>query len=130
MPAGMEQAKVKRKAEEKALALLELAKRARVAAAAPQATGGGLPADGGLYQALGYQVDPTQATPLDVAGVLRPLMAGGFRAMMVDGEWALRAETADILSGALLAPRELQMVTARVQWLPRGHMRKIQGYNV
>lgn len=25
----------------------------------------------------------------------RPLTAGGFRAMMVDGEWALRAETAD-----------------------------------
>ena len=52
MPAGMEQAKVKRKAEEKALALLELAKRARVAAAAPQATGGGPPADDALYQAL------------------------------------------------------------------------------
>ena len=48
---GMEQAKLKRKAEEKERAL-EAAKRARVAAAAPQATGGGPPADDGLYQAL------------------------------------------------------------------------------
>lgn len=49
--------------------------------------------------------DPQKVVFLDVDGVLRPLTAGGFRAMMVDGEWALRAETADFISGALLALR-------------------------
>lgn len=51
--------------------------------------------------------DPTKIIFLDVDGVLRPLTAGGFRAMMVDGEWALRAETADFISGALLALRHI-----------------------
>jgi len=49
--------------------------------------------------------DAAKAIFLDVDGVLRPLTAGGFRAMMVDGEWALRAETADFISGSLLALR-------------------------
>jgi len=49
--------------------------------------------------------DPTKIVFLDVDGVLRPLTAGGFRAMMVDGEWALRAETADFISSSLLALR-------------------------
>merc|ERR1712190_115347 len=44
---------------------------------------------------------------LDVDGVLRPLTAGGFRSMMVDGEYALRAETSDFISGALLALRHI-----------------------
>eukprot|EP00927_Polykrikos_kofoidii_P008340 TRINITY_DN13463_c0_g1_i2.p2 TRINITY_DN13463_c0_g1~~TRINITY_DN13463_c0_g1_i2.p2 ORF type:complete len:308 (-),score=63.41 TRINITY_DN13463_c0_g1_i2:22-945(-) len=51
--------------------------------------------------------DPTKVIFLDVDGVLRPLTAGGFRAMMVDGEWALRAETADFISGAMLALRHI-----------------------
>merc|ERR1719469_1299717 len=51
--------------------------------------------------------DPSKVVFLDVDGVLRPLTAGGFRAMMVDGEWALRAETADFISGALLALRHI-----------------------
>lgn len=51
--------------------------------------------------------DPTKVIFLDVDGVLRPLTAGGFRAMMVDGEWALRAETADFISGAMLALRHV-----------------------
>jgi len=51
--------------------------------------------------------DPAKVIFLDVDGVLRPLTAGGFRAMMVDGEWALRAETADFISGSLLALRHI-----------------------
>jgi|EP00927_Polykrikos_kofoidii_P063709 hypothetical protein len=51
--------------------------------------------------------EPTKVIFLDVDGVLRPLTAGGFRAMMVDGEWALRAETADFISGAMLALRHV-----------------------
>lgn len=51
--------------------------------------------------------DPSKIVFLDVDGVLRPLTAGGFRSMMVDGEWALRAETADFISGALLALRHI-----------------------
>jgi len=51
---------------------------------------------------------------LDVDGVLRPLTAGGFRAMMVDGEWALRAETADFISGSLLALRHIVETTGAV----------------
>lgn len=51
------------------------------------------------------EVDMSKVIFLDVDGVLRPLTAGGFRAMMVDGEWALRAETADFISGAMLALR-------------------------
>lgn len=51
--------------------------------------------------------DPSKVIFLDVDGVLRPLTAGGFRAMMVDGEWALRAETADFISGAMLSLRHV-----------------------
>jgi hypothetical protein len=51
--------------------------------------------------------DTTKAIFLDVDGVLRPLTAGGFRAMMVDGEWALKSETADFISGAMLALRHI-----------------------
>lgn len=51
--------------------------------------------------------DPSRVIFLDVDGVLRPLTAGGFRAMMVDGEWALRAETADFISAALLSVRHI-----------------------
>lgn len=51
--------------------------------------------------------DMTKVVFLDVDGVLRPLTAGGFRAMMVDGEWALRAETADFISASLLALRHI-----------------------
>merc|ERR1712039_30737 len=51
--------------------------------------------------------DPSKVIFLDVDGVLRPLTAGGFRSMMVDGEYALRAETSDFISGALLALRHI-----------------------
>jgi len=51
--------------------------------------------------------DTTKAIFLDVDGVLRPLTAGGFRSMMVDGEWALKSETADFISGAMIALRHI-----------------------
>lgn len=51
--------------------------------------------------------DITKAIFLDIDGVLRPLTAGGFRAMMVDGEWALKSETADFISAAVLALRHI-----------------------
>lgn len=51
---------------------------------------------------------------LDVDGVLRPLTAGGFRSMMVDGEWALRAETADFISGAMIALRHIVEQTGAI----------------
>lgn len=121
--AGMEEAKRKRRAEE----------RERASTAAKKAKAVAL--DGGLYsglpapdptkdQALAerlkekenwrahrfpplMQEDPSKVIFLDVDGVLRPLTAGGFRAMMVDGEWALRAETADFISSSLLALRHI-----------------------
>lgn len=58
--------------------------------------------------------DTSKVIFLDVDGVLRPLSAGGFRAMMVDGEWALRAETADFFSGAMLALRHIVESTGAV----------------
>lgn len=58
--------------------------------------------------------DNTKIIFLDVDGVLRPLTAGGFRAMMIDGEWALRAETADFISGSLLALRHIVEMTGAV----------------
>lgn len=61
--------------------------------------------------------DPAKAIFLDVDGVLRPLTAGGFRAMMVDGEWALRAETADFISGSLLALRYIVENTGAIMVL-------------
>merc|ERR1719203_473733 len=60
------------------------------------------------------QEDPSKAIFLDVDGVLRPLTAGGFRAMMVDGEWALRAETADFISSSLLALRHIVEQTGAI----------------
>jgi len=51
--------------------------------------------------------DGSKIVFVDGDGVLRPLTAGGFRAMMVDGEWALRAETADFISSSLLALRHI-----------------------
>jgi len=131
--AGMEEIKRKKRAEE----------RARAAAAAKKAkttTG-----DGGLYgglpepdpakdQALAERLkekekwrahrfpplmpeDQSKVIFLDVDGVLRPLTAGGFRAMMVDGEWALRAETADFISGAMLALRYIVEETGAIMVL-------------
>lgn len=113
--AGLEAEKRKRKAEER-----EKAKKAKVVD------------DGGLYGGL-PEPDPekdkalaerqkeraakkmrfsplpppdiSRVIFLDIDGVLRPLTAGGFRAMMVDGEWALRSETADFISAAMLALR-------------------------
>lgn len=61
--------------------------------------------------------DPSKVIFLDVDGVLRPLTAGGFRAMMVDGEWALRAETADFISGSLLALRYIVENTGAIMVL-------------
>jgi len=58
--------------------------------------------------------DTTKAIFLDVDGVLRPLTAGGFRAMMVDGEWSLKAETADFISGAMLALRHIVEMTGAI----------------
>lgn len=61
--------------------------------------------------------EPTKVIFLDVDGVLRPLTAGGFRAMMVDGEWALRAETADFISAAMLALRHIVEQTGAIMVL-------------
>lgn len=58
--------------------------------------------------------DMSKAVFLDVDGVLRPLTAGGFRAMMVDGEWALKSETADFISGAMLALRHIILETGAI----------------
>lgn len=63
------------------------------------------------------KADPTRAIFLDVDGVLRPLTAGGFRAMMVDGEWALKSETADFISGAMLALRHIVAETGAIMVL-------------
>jgi len=60
------------------------------------------------------EAEPSKVIFLDVDGVLRPLTAGGFRAMMVDGEWALRAETADFISGAMLALRHVVEQTGAI----------------
>ena len=46
-----------------------------------------------------------EAVFLDIDGVLRPLTAGGFRAMMIDGEFALKADTSDFMSSAMLSLR-------------------------
>jgi len=125
---GMAQERKKRKAEE----AVEKAKKAKEEKAKPSAVDdmleslyGGLPEadpmkDAALMDRLkekanwrGHRfpplpdVDKTLVIFLDVDGVLRPLTAGGFRAMMVDGEWALRAETADFISGAMLALRHI-----------------------
>merc|ERR1712048_973710 len=61
--------------------------------------------------------DPTKVIFLDVDGVLGPLTAGGFRSMMVDGEWALRAETADFISSALLSLRHIVECTGAMMVL-------------
>lgn len=61
--------------------------------------------------------DSSKAIFLDVDGVLRPLTAGGFRAMMVDGEWALKSETADFISGAMLALRYIVQETGAMMVL-------------
>jgi len=58
--------------------------------------------------------DATKVIFLDVDGVLRPLTAGGFRAMMVDGEWALKAETADFISAAMLSLRHIVEQTGAI----------------
>jgi hypothetical protein len=58
--------------------------------------------------------DVAKAIFLDVDGVLRPLTAGGFRSMMVDGEWALKSETADFISGAMLALRHIVEQTGAI----------------
>lgn len=122
--AGLEQEQRKRRAEERARA--EALKRAKKAEAAElEGLYGGLPPpDPAKDQVMTQRLkekehwrahrfpplpaeDVTKVIFLDVDGVLRPLTAGGFRAMMVDGEWALRAETADFISGALLALRHI-----------------------
>jgi len=129
---GMEDAKKRRRAEEKAAkeaaAAAQLAKKGKTAPVeAPSLDDlyGGLPPPDPLkdsdFVARQKEKDnwrahrfpplppeePTKVIFLDVDGVLRPLTAGGFRSMMVDGEWALRAETADFISSSLLALRHI-----------------------
>ncbi|CAK0839571.1 unnamed protein product [Prorocentrum cordatum] len=131
---GMEDAKKRRRAEEKAAkeaaAAAQLAKKGKTAPVeAPSLDDlyGGLPPPDPLKDSdfVARQKDwgkdnwrahrfpplppeePTKVIFLDVDGVLRPLTAGGFRSMMVDGEWALRAETADFISSSLLALRHI-----------------------
>jgi len=135
--AGVEEARKKRKLEEAKKAKQDAA----AATAAKKAKGdddlleslyGGLPPpDPKKDEALSVKIkekdiwkqhrfpplpveDPSKVIFLDVDGVLRPLTAGGFRSMMVDGEWALRAETADFISGALLALRHIVETTGAI----------------
>lgn len=122
--AGMDQENRKRRAEQ--AAKTEAVKRAKKAEPVDlDSLYGGLPApDPAKDQVMTQRLkekehwrthrfptlppeDPTKIVFLDIDGVLRPLTAGGFRAMMVDGEWALRAETADFISSALLALRKI-----------------------
>eukprot|EP00931_Biecheleriopsis_adriatica_P028986 TRINITY_DN17268_c0_g1_i1.p1 TRINITY_DN17268_c0_g1~~TRINITY_DN17268_c0_g1_i1.p1 ORF type:complete len:328 (-),score=67.38 TRINITY_DN17268_c0_g1_i1:57-944(-) len=123
--AGIEEARRKRKAEEKVKAAEAAAKKAKSGDDLLESLYGGLPPpdpkkDELLQEKVKEQnqwrkhrfpdlpaEDPTKAIFLDVDGVLRPLTAGGFQSMMVDGEYALRAETADFISGALLAVRHI-----------------------
>lgn len=51
--------------------------------------------------------DNSKVIFLDVDGVLRPLTAGGFRQMMIDGEFALQADTSDFMASALLGLRHI-----------------------
>mmetsp|Transcript_45575 Transcript_45575/g.114877 ORF Transcript_45575/g.114877 Transcript_45575/m.114877 type:complete len:318 (+) Transcript_45575:113-1066(+) len=128
--AGMEQEQRKRKAEERSKA--EAAKKAKKEDIDLDGLYGGLPPpdpvkDQVMQQRLKEkenwrahrfpnlpQEDPSKVIFLDVDGVLRPLTAGGFRAMMVDGEWALRAETADFISSSLLALRHIVEQTGAI----------------
>lgn len=121
--AGMEAEQKKRRAEDRAKAA-EVAKKPKKAEVVDldDLYGGLPPPDPMKDQALQQKLkekenwrkhrfpvlppeDPSKVIFLDVDGVLRPLTAGGFRAMMVDGEWALRAETADFISSSLLSLR-------------------------
>lgn len=124
--AGIEEARRKRKAQERAEAEAAAAKKGKSAADdLLESLYGGLPEPdpskdslqaakvkeqerwrSHRFPALPAE-DPTKVIFLDIDGVLRPLTAGGFRSMMVDGEWALRAETADFISGALLSLRHI-----------------------
>jgi len=124
--AGIEEARRKRKAQE-AVVAAEAAKKPKTESADDLLASlyGGLPAPdpkkdeiqaAKVKEADSWRShrfpplaaeDPSKVIFLDVDGVLRPLTAGGFRSMMVDGEWALRAETADFISSALLAVRHI-----------------------
>mmetsp|Transcript_124429 Transcript_124429/g.244041 ORF Transcript_124429/g.244041 Transcript_124429/m.244041 type:complete len:325 (+) Transcript_124429:114-1088(+) len=128
--AGIEAEQKKRRAEDRAR--IEAAKRMKKAETDLDDLYGGLPPpDPAKDHALAVrlkekenwrahrfpalpQEDPTKVIFLDVDGVLRPLTAGGFRAMMVDGEWALRAETADFISSSLLALRHIVEQTGAI----------------
>lgn len=132
--AGLEEEAKKRKAEQQEKAVAT-AKKQKAMAASLDGAGGlysGLPEpDPEKDAALGERLkekenwrahrfpplqleDSSKVIFLDVDGVLRPLTAGGFRAMMVDGEWALRAETADFISGSLLALRHIVECTGAI----------------
>lgn len=133
--AGVEEARKKRKMEEVKKQKEEAAGRAKKSSKADdvlESLYGGLPPpDPEKDQAMAQRVkeqatwkqhrfpplpveDPAKVIFLDVDGVLRPLTAGGFRSMMVDGEWALRAETADFISGALLSLRHIVESTGAI----------------
>eukprot|EP00929_Paragymnodinium_shiwhaense_P045328 TRINITY_DN23173_c0_g2_i1.p1 TRINITY_DN23173_c0_g2~~TRINITY_DN23173_c0_g2_i1.p1 ORF type:complete len:309 (-),score=80.71 TRINITY_DN23173_c0_g2_i1:153-1079(-) len=119
---GLEEARKKRKAEEKAAVVAS--KKSKTDELLDSLYGGLPEPDPEKDKALQARIDEkaisrshrfpklpdpdiTKVIFLDVDGVLRPLTAGGFRAMMVDGEWALRAETADFISGAMLSLRHI-----------------------
>eukprot|EP00933_Yihiella_yeosuensis_P083555 TRINITY_DN97797_c0_g1_i1.p1 TRINITY_DN97797_c0_g1~~TRINITY_DN97797_c0_g1_i1.p1 ORF type:complete len:316 (+),score=81.08 TRINITY_DN97797_c0_g1_i1:173-1120(+) len=129
--AGVEEARRKRKLEEQAKAEAE-AKKPKVDTVDLDSLYGGLPESDPVkdaelkerikekdhwrqhrFPALPAE-DKEKVIFLDVDGVLRPLTAGGFRSMMVDGEWALRAETADFISSALLAVRHIVEQTGAI----------------
>lgn len=58
--------------------------------------------------------DSTKVIFLDIDGVLRPMVRGGYQAMMVDGEYAMKADTSDFMSTAMLALRHIVEHTGAV----------------
>lgn len=51
---------------------------------------------------------------LDIDGVMRPMSAGGYRSIMVDGELTLEADTSDFMASAMLALRHVVQHTGAV----------------
>lgn len=141
---GLEEAKKKRKLDQQKAEQLVSAKKPKTP---EEDLYGGLPdadpvKDAALVDRVNEQAnrfkqrfpplppeDPSKVVFLDVDGVLRPLTAGGFRAMMVDGEWALRAETADFISNAMLSVRHVIEQTGAIlvlssEWRRNAPMRE------
>eukprot|EP00747_Dinoflagellata_sp_TGD_P178594 gnl/TRDRNA2_/TRDRNA2_27789_c0_seq1.p1 gnl/TRDRNA2_/TRDRNA2_27789_c0~~gnl/TRDRNA2_/TRDRNA2_27789_c0_seq1.p1 ORF type:complete len:324 (-),score=62.31 gnl/TRDRNA2_/TRDRNA2_27789_c0_seq1:136-1035(-) len=128
---GLEEAKKKKRTEDREKAAAE--KRKKQKAVAMDGLYAGLPAPDPLKDAAlakrqaekaasakGWTLRPLPAPELskviflDIDGVLRPLSAGGFQSMMVDGEFALKADTSDFIASSMLALRHIVESTGAV----------------